>query len=85
MDTATTQQTLAFATMCVDLTAKAEGRTRKEMYRRLRDCGIMHGLTTRLDPLHTQSKEYVVSELLNALKRLEAERKENIPKTDTSL
>ena len=69
MDTATTQQTLAFATMCVDLTAKAEGRTRKEMYR----------------PLHTQSKEYVVSELLNALKRLEAERKENTPKTDTSL
>ena len=59
MNTAEVQQTLAFAAMCVDATAKAEGCSRREMYRRLRDVGLMHGLTTRLDPLHTQSKEYV--------------------------
>ena len=72
MNTAEVQQTLAFAAMCVDATAKAEGCSRREMYRRLRDVGLMHGLTTRLDPLHTQSKEYVVDDLLTALHRLEA-------------
>lgn len=72
MNTAEIQQTLAFAAMCVDATAKAEGCSRREMFRRLRDVGLMHGLTTRLDPLHTQSKEYVVDDLLTALHRLEA-------------
>lgn len=75
MNTAEIQQTLAFAAMCVDETAKAAGCSRLEMYRRLRDVGLMHGLTARLDPLHTQSKEYVVVDLLNALHRLEASHK----------
>lgn len=60
MNTIETQQTLAFAAMCVDETAKATGCSRLEMYRRLHNVGLIHGLTTKLDPLHTQSKEYVV-------------------------
>lgn len=65
MNIAEVQQTLAFAAMCVDATAKAEGCSRREMYQRLRKVGLMHGLTTRLDPLHTQSMEYVVEDLLD--------------------
>ncbi|EHJ39443.1 hypothetical protein HMPREF0673_01627 [Leyella stercorea DSM 18206] len=66
------QQALAFAAMCVDATAKVEGCSRREMYRRLRDVGLIHGLTSQLDPLHTQSMEYVVEDLLKALHRLES-------------
>ncbi len=71
MGTAETQQTLAFATMCVDLTAKAEGCSRREMYLRMKKVGLIPGLTTRLDALHTQSKDYVVAALRTALHRLE--------------
>ena len=71
MNKAETQQALAFAAMCVDITAKAEGCKRQEMYLRLKKAGLIHGLTTRLDALHTQSKEYVVTDLLQALHRLE--------------
>lgn len=71
MTTAETQQALAFAAMCVDLTAQAEGCTSLQMYNRMKKVGLIQGLTTRLDALHTQSKEYVVAELQQALHRLE--------------
>ena len=71
MSTEETQQALAFAAMCVDITAKAEGCSRQEMYNRMKKAGLIHGLTTRLDALHTQSKEYVATALLQALHRLE--------------
>ena len=72
MSTEKIQQALAFAAMCVDITAKAEGCSRQEMYQRLKKVGLIHGLTTKVDALHTQSKEYVVTDLLQALHRLEA-------------
>ena len=72
MSTAETQQALAFAAMCVDLTAQAEGCSRLEMYNRMKKVGLIHCLTTKLDALHTQSKKYVVEELQQALHRLEA-------------
>lgn len=56
MSTEETQQALAFAAMCVDLVAKAEGCSRHEMYMRMKKAGLIHGLTSRLDALHTQSK-----------------------------
>lgn len=74
MSTKETQQALAFAAMCVDITAKAVGCTRMEMYNRMKAVGLIHGLTSRLDALHTQSREYVVSDLIQALNRLEDAR-----------
>ncbi len=71
MSTKETQQALAFAAMCVDLTAQAEGCSRLEMYNRMKKVGLTHGLTTKLDALHTQSKTYVVEALQQALHRLE--------------
>ena len=72
MSTNETQQALAFAAMCVDATAKAEGCSSREMYERMKAVGLIHGLTSKLDALHTQSREYVVQDLLQALHRLEA-------------
>ena len=71
MSTNETQQALAFTAMCVDATAKADGCSRRDMYERMKAVGLIHGLTTRLDALHTQSREYVVQDLLQALHRLE--------------
>ena len=71
MSTNETQQALAFAAMCVDATAKADGCSRRDMYERMKAVGLIHGLTTRLDALHTQSREYAVQDLLQALHRLE--------------
>ncbi len=72
MSTNETQQALAFAAMCVDVAAEAAGCSRREMYERMKAVGLVHGLTTRLDALHTQSREYVAQDLLQALKRLES-------------
>lgn len=72
MSTEETQQALAFAAMCVDLVAKAEGYSRHEMYMRMKKAGLIHGLTNRLDALHTQSKEYVTRDILQALHRIES-------------
>ena len=41
------------------------------MYLRMKKVGLIHGLTTRLDALYTQSKAYVVAALQTALRRLE--------------
>lgn len=72
MSTNETQQALAFAAMCVDATAEAAGCSRREMYDRMKAVGIIHGLTTKLDASHTQSRERVVQELLETLQRLES-------------
>lgn len=78
MTKAETQQALAFAAMCVDIMARAEGCGSKEMYQRMKRVGLIHGLTTRLDALHTQSKEYIIEDLRRAMERREArmEKKE---------
>jgi hypothetical protein len=72
MSTNEIQQMLAFAAMCVDATAEAAGCSRRDMYERMKAVGLIHGLTTKLDALHTQSREYMVQDLLQALHRLEA-------------
>ena len=75
MSTNEIQQALAFAAMCVDATAEAVGCSRREMYERMKAVGFIHGLTSRLDASHTQSREYVVQDLLQALRRLESAAK----------
>ncbi len=42
MNKAETQQALAFAAMCVDIPAKAEGCKRQEMYLRLKKARYVH-------------------------------------------
>lgn len=75
MSTNEIQQALAFAATCVDATSEAVGCSRREMYERMKAVGLIHGLTSRLDASHTQSREYVVQDLLQALRRLESAAK----------
>lgn len=50
MSTEETQQALAFAAMCVDLVAKAEGCSRHEMYMRMKKQDLFMALQVDLMP-----------------------------------
>lgn len=67
---------MGFAASCVEAAAKYVGCTYKEMYRRMKRVGLIQALVARLDPLHTQSREYATKEIVTTLERLEAEQKE---------
>lgn len=67
---------LGFAALCVENTARSIGCTYQEMYRRMYRVGLIQAIARKLDPLHTQSREYVTEDILNALQRLEAQQQE---------
>ena len=69
---------MGIAVLCVEATAKQAGCTYKEMYQRMKRVGLMQAFTRRLDPLHTQSREYVASEILKTVERLEAQQKGDV-------
>jgi len=58
---------LAFASLCVEATAQKAGTTYKEMYDRLKRVGLIQEYVKRLDPVHTQSRDYVVDEVVREL------------------
>ena len=62
---------MGFAALCVEATAQKMGCSYQEVYERMKRTGLLRGLTTRLDPLHTQSREYVTDAMIEALERLE--------------
>lgn len=65
---------MGFAALCVEATAKRTGCTYNEIYQRLKRVGLIQEFASRLDPLHTQSVEYIVEDILTALERLEAKQ-----------
>lgn len=65
---------MGFAASCIESAANRVGCTYKEMYRRMKRVGLTQALTSRLDPLHTQSREYATNEILEVLERLEAQQ-----------
>ena len=42
------------------------------MYNRLKDVGLIQQYVKTLDPVHTQSREYITNEILQTLERLES-------------
>lgn len=70
-----TEIRMGFAVSCVEAAAERAGCTYREMYRRMKRVGLIQALTRRLDPLHTQSREYVTNEILETLHRLENQQK----------
>lgn len=69
---------MGFASLCVEATAKQANCSYKEMYERLKKVGLIQEYVRRLDPVHTQSREYVVNEILQTLERLEKNQKEAV-------
>ena len=67
---------LAFASLCVEATAKQAKCSFREMYERLKRVGLIQEYVKHLDPVHTQSREYVANEVLQTLERLEKANKE---------
>ena len=67
---------LAFASLCVEATAKQAKCSFREMYERMKRVGLIQEYVIHLDPVHTQSREYVVNEVLQTLERLEKANKE---------
>jgi len=70
-----TELALGFAALCVEETAKKAGCHYKEMYDRLHKTGLIQKIAKQLDPLHTQSIDYVTDDILAALERLETKQK----------
>lgn len=69
-----TEIRLAFASLCVECAARRMGCTPREMYRRMKRVGLVQAIARKLDPLHTQSREYVTQDIVNAVIRLEAQQ-----------
>ena len=67
---------MGFAVLCVEATAKKLGCSYSEIYERMKRTGLLHQLTTQLDILHTQSKEYVTDAIIETLERIENQAKQ---------
>ena len=69
-----TESRLAFASLCVECAARRLGRPPREMYLRLKRVGLINQIAHRTDPLHTQSREYITRDIVDAVLRLEAQQ-----------
>jgi hypothetical protein len=62
---------VSFASSCVEMVAKRLGISYLESYERMKAVGLIQAYLKKLDPLHTQSREYATDEVVAALLRLE--------------
>ena len=69
---------LAFASLCVEATAKKAERPYREIFDRMWRVWLIQQYLTRLDPVHTQSRDYIAGEVLRTLERLEKNGKEMV-------
>lgn len=63
---------MGFAASCIEDAARRVGCSYLEMYHRMKRVGLSQAYASHLDPVHTQSREYVTTEVLETLQRLEA-------------
>lgn len=67
---------LGFAASCIEAAAKALGCSYRDVYRRMKRVGLIQRYARQLDPVHTQSREYVTREVIETLQELEAKAEE---------
>lgn len=64
-----------FTSSCIESVANVLGVSASEMYRRMQRVGLVEGYIWRCyDTLHTQSREYVTADVLEALETWEREK-----------
>ena len=68
-----TEIRMSFAASCIEVASKRLGCPYREVYRRMKRVGLIQRYLKYLDPLHTQSREYITDEVVSALLRLEDE------------
>ncbi len=69
-----TENRLAFAALCVECAARRLGRPPREIYLRMKRVGLIKQIAHQTDPLHTQSREYITRDIVDAILRLEAQQ-----------
>lgn len=69
-----TENCVSFASSCVEMVAKRLHVSYLESYQRLKAVGLIQKYLQKLDPLHTQSREYATDEVVSTLLRLEKEK-----------
>lgn len=74
---AETYRKVHFAVMAIEASAKRQKVTGQEMYRRLKEQGLIHQrLFRHYELLHTQSLDWVVDDTIETLHNWESEAKE---------
>lgn len=68
-----TEIRMSFSASCIESAAKRLGCSYREMYLRMKRVGLIQIYLKQLDPLHTQSRDYVTDEVVSTLLRLEDE------------
>ena len=63
---------MAFVSSCVESAARAENTSYIDMYHRMKKVGLVQAYLRELDPVHTQSREYVTNEVIQTLHELES-------------
>ncbi len=59
---------MIFASSCVESAARNRNVSTTEMYQRMKRVGLMDGFILKCyDGLHTQSRQHVIEDVLNAL------------------
>ena len=59
-----------FSTFCIGSVARAIGMNQAEVYRRLKDSGIlMDYIVACYDVLHTFSREYIVEDIIDLMQK----------------
>lgn len=57
-----------FTSSCIEAAARAENCTPSEMYKRMKEVDLVEGyIWKHYDSLHTQSRQYVTDDVLEAL------------------
>lgn len=70
-----TEQMMIFAASCVESAARAENMSSSDMYKRMKQVGLIEGFILKCyDGLHTQSREHVTEDVLGALVIWEAKK-----------
>lgn len=68
----TTELKTIFTSSCIEATARVEGCTASEMYRRMQKVGLIENYIWKYyESLHSQSREYVTEDVLETLRTWE--------------
>lgn len=69
------ERRMIFASSCVESAARQRNISSTEMYRRMKNVGLIDGFILKCyDGLHTQSREHVTEDVLGALDIWEAKQ-----------
>ena len=60
---------IEFSVFCIENVAQKLGKTGSELYNLLNSSGLLHSyIIPSYDALHTQSKQYIVDEIISVLR-----------------